>query len=807
MVRHKPMMDPLPHILAKSAQAGRPGESLVAHLTATLAAAVELRHRIGRLALTEQVLGDLFWTVVLLAAATHDAGKVATGFQDMIGGRTRSWGHRHELVSIGFLPALISDEHLRQWVATAVVTHHRPLTGGPRSLSALYGGVGLHQLRTLLGPVDPGRTRVLADWLATTLTPTGYGPHDPGRTLDVVAFAHRMFDEVLSRWENREPADVGLTAVLMQGAVTLADHLSSAHGCLHTHQPFHAGFLPTLAGQFEQRGRRLYDHQIRCAGIDGHLLLRAPTGSGKTEAGLLWAARQVTTIANATDGIPRIFFTLPYLASINAMATRLGKLLGSEEVTGVAHSRAASYHLSIAIAAEDDTDDQRTGDRRVEAARKAVSRAAATRLFRETVRVGTPYQLLRGALAGAIHAGILIDSANSVFVLDELHAYDTKRLGYILATARLWERLGGRVAILSATLPEELANLVRDTLRQPVATVEAAPGLVPARHRLRIRDRHLTDPAAVAEATDRLTEGRSVLVVANNVAHAQNLFDQLAPAARALHGPDAAMLLHSRFRRHDRSGIERAIRERFSTTTSRAGDRPAGLVVATQVVEVSLDVDFDVLLTAAAPLEALLQRFGRVNRLGARDPADVIIHLPSYGPRRGEPGSRYADGVYPAEPVEAAWKIVLNHDGDSVDETQAGGWLDQIYATDWGQRWRADVEAHRDEFDRAFLAFGHPFHSRDQVADEFDRLFEGTEAILLEDQDAYADALAMADRPAVGRLIAEEYLIPMPAWAGKLTSYERSYRVRIIDGDYDPDRGLLSVRFPDRQPYRPGEVI
>jgi CRISPR-associated endonuclease/helicase Cas3 len=328
---------------------------------------------------------------------------------------------------------------------------------------------------------------------------------------------------------------------------------------------------------------------------------------------------------------------------------------------------------------------------------------------------------------------------------------------------------------------------------------------MPARHRLRIRNRHLTDTTSVAEAAQLLTEGRSVLIVANNVAHAQQLYQQLAPTARALHGPDAAILLHSRFCRDHRSRIERAIRQRFGT--SGTGRRRAGLLVATQVVEVSLDVDFDVLLTAAAPLEALLQRFGRVNRLGEREPADVIVHTPSYGPRRGEPASIYADGVYPGEPVESAWKILLNHDGAPVDEATASQWLDQIYDTPWGQQWRTDVQEHQRKFDTAFLSFTHPFHSRDQVAETFDEMFEGTEAILVDNQAAYAEALATADRPAIGRLEADEYLIPMPAWAGNLTRYERSYGVRVIDGEYDPDRGLLSVRSPDRQPYRPGEVI
>jgi CRISPR-associated endonuclease/helicase Cas3 len=151
---------------------------------------------------------------------------------------------------------------------------------------------------------------------------------------------------------------------------------------------------------------------------------------------LLWAARQVEAVRAARGGQPRVFYTLPYLASINAMADRLGDGLGDRDLVGVAHSRAALYHLSRSLCDDDVSTAGAAG-----LAGKAVSRAAATRLFRELVRVGTPYQLLRGALAGPAHSGILVDCANSVFILDELHAYDARRLGFILAMVALWKQL------------------------------------------------------------------------------------------------------------------------------------------------------------------------------------------------------------------------------------------------------------------------------------------------------------------------------------------------------------------------------
>ncbi|MEW9534155.1 CRISPR-associated helicase Cas3' [Microbispora sp. NPDC049125] len=769
-----------------------PPEKLTAHLSATLDGAQALRRRVGVIAVADQVTEGLFWTAACLAALCHDAGKIPDGFQAMLKGLVRAWGERHEVVSLGFLPNLIGDERLLTWVATGVATHHRSLEGGRGPLIHAYGAVPEEEWRGRLHPIPGDVAAELHEWLERTARQAGL-PVTSGACgqMEVISAARQTFALLVNRWEMPVPQNEGLTAVLLQGAVTLADHVSSAHGSLHACQPLDAEFRPLLEKAFADQGRALRPHQLGAASIDGHLLMRAPTGSGKTEAGLLWAASQAMAISQATGGVPRVFFTLPYLASINAMAVRLGDLLGDETLVGVMHSRAASYHLAAAICPQDGEGEH------ADAARKAVSRAAATRLFRETVRVGTPYQILRGVLAGPAHSGTLVDVANSVFVLDELHAYEPRRLGYILATAQLWERLGGRVAVLSATLPDALARLFREALRQDVHLVEASTEGLRRRHRLVLRERHLTDSASVDEIRSRLSGQESVLVVANNVADAQHLFAELEPEV------DTAFLLHSRFRRMDRSALEAAITARFGT----GGLRRPGLVVATQVVEVSLDVDFDCLFTSAAPLEALLQRFGRVNRIAARPPADVVVHPAAFAPRR-KGSEEFADGVYPRVPVEEGWNILSRHDGAEVDETQARVWLDEVYGTAWGQAWCDEVLRHQAEFTDAFLGFAHPFVSRDELSELFDELFDGTEAVLTRDRDAYEASLdQVTGNSAAGRLLAERYLIPMPYWAAPLTSWEKRLGVRIVDAEYDERLGLGEIHGRAAQVYQAGEVL
>ncbi len=473
---------------AKSPSPGRrDGEPLTTHLAAALEAMHELQRRVGRVA----VLPARFWTWARLAVLLHDAGKVARGFQTMVGNGAQPaepWGERHEVYSLGFVARVLadSDRDDRLWVATGVATHHRPFTADPDArhlpLFSWYDDGDPAEFASRFGTADPELAGELADWLTATareheLLP-GAGGSAPHRN-ELGEDAYQLFEELRDRWEGplraRDRPD-GLTAVLLQGAVTLADHVSSAHGRLCTESPLSAEYPALLRTRLHDRNAELRPHQARAAAVEGHLLLRAPTGSGKTEAALLWAQAQLQALHRSTGATPRLFYTLPYLASINAMANRLRTELDTADI-GVAHSRAASYHLDRAL--RDDcapqlevTDPQQP---HVAAAYKAVSRAAATRLFRELVRVGTPYQLLRGALAGPAHSSILVDAINSVFVLDELHAYDPRRLGMILAMLRLWEDLGGRIAVLSATLPDALAELLDATWRRD-ASRSCRPG-------------------------------------------------------------------------------------------------------------------------------------------------------------------------------------------------------------------------------------------------------------------------------------------------------------------------------------------
>lgn len=752
-------------VLAKSAShsgTGQP-ETLAEHSLAAFTAARVVADRIGPAGVLATCPGFRTW--VTWAALLHDAGKVAALFQRQLQPGGEPWGERHEVLSLAYVDLLTAGlpSEDRAMIAAGVVFHHRCLDGD-HGLSAWYPpDEELWREKFGLNPgappgyraqIRPDRHAALAAWLAAQL---GIGLPAPDPERKMWQRARERFAAVRERWSGPVPEADGLIAVLVQGAVTLADHAASAHVGLDAGTPLPFGYLKTLAAP--------YPHQSAAAETDGHLILISPTGTGKTEAGLGWASRQMESM----PGLPRLVWLLPYRASIDAIRSRFARDFGcGDDGIGVLHATAAATLLGLI------TGDDRAPGR--EDARKARAMAGAMRLFRQRVRVATPHQLLRAAIAGPKYASVLLEQANAMLVLDELHAYDPVTFGRICAAMRLWEQLGSRVAVVSATLAPPMIDMVRESLSQPVAVRTAAPGAAPIRHRLVLDDQPLTAPDSLDRIRTWLAGGRSVLVVANTVKTAQQVFTELAPGT----GDDSALLLHSRFRYRDRRDIERRIMrchpERNPGDPARRG---GGLVVSTQVLEVSLCLDFDRGASEIAPVEAIAQRAGRVNRRGRHPggPVEFRVHAT-------ESARPYGDGA-----ISAAQCALRDWDGQLISEQAVNKWLERAYQTPWGQDWAAEARRNRDEFSETFLTFTDPFADRGEFAARLDESFDTAEVLLREDLEEYRER---AFGPHGDLMMAAGLLIPV-SWRQKAllgATREPKLGVWVVDAGYDKHTGL-----------------
>ncbi len=347
------------------------------------------------------------------------------------------------------------------------------------------------------------------------------------------------------------------------------------------------------------------------------VLVEAPTGSGKTESALYLADTWARTRQQRG-----LYVAMPTMATSNQMYTRVNQWLRRrfpDDYTPplLIHSQARWTEEPQALTLHGEPDDD-------------PSRALAWFLPRKRSLlaqwgVGTVDQALLSTLQARHFFVRLFGLANKTVIFDEVHAYDTY-MSTLFRRLLAWLRaMNTSVVMLSATLPartrRELieayagrqVDLAGDNYPAATWVTEGAVGSValpkPA-------DRNLTltwidrEPEAVVEALrSALVEGGSAAVICNTVARAQALYAALRAAA--LVPQEDLTLFHARFPMGRRNAIEASVLERFG----KQGRRPdRAIVVATQTIEQSLDLDFDLLVSDLAPVDLLIQRAGRLHR-------------------------------------------------------------------------------------------------------------------------------------------------------------------------------------------------
>ena len=359
---------------------------------------------------------------------------------------------------------------------------------------------------------------------------------------------------------------------------------------------------------------RLLDH----ARGPALLIVEAPMGEGKTELAFVAHLR-----LQARNGHRGLYVALPTQATGNALFDRaLTFLRGFSAETPLdiqlAHGGAMLDERLHRLRGIDGPPDESIACSAWFSQRK--------RALLSPYGVGTIDQALFATLNVKHHFVRLWGLANRVVVLDEVHAYDTYTSGLIESLLRWLKAMNCSVILMSATLP---AKRRADFLRAwGVAAIEsvAYPRLLLASgnqaHGESVDCRPLApiEVAAIAEdlvtmadeALARLQGNGCGLVIVNTVQRAQDLYSLLKALLEGqAKGETELLLFHARFPADERGVRERAVLARFG----RDALRPRrALLIATQVVEQSLDLDFDFIISDLAPIDLLLQRAGRLHR-------------------------------------------------------------------------------------------------------------------------------------------------------------------------------------------------
>lgn len=544
------------------------------------------------------------------------------------------------------------------------------LVGGPDTLGRYAGAQLSRPSQALLSGIV-----IMADWIASNAEWFRLDPlhtaHEPPRRPDAARTAARL--------------DEGWAALDLPHRFTPSPVTDAR-----------AAFV----GRFGREPRPVQVAAVEAAMSQpepGLVIVEAPMGEGKTEAALL--AAEALAARSGADGC---FVALPTRATTDAMFGRVRDWMRA--VPGLA------LDTSIVLAhGTASLNDEYRGLLRHD---RGQVRGVAEDGGADDVGVAHPWlhgrkrgplaQFVVGTIDQVLFAGLRsrhlvlrhLGLAGKVVVVDEVHSYDVFMSRYLDTVLHWLGAYGTPVVLLSATLPAaRRAELMRaygsgrgtapatppDDPGYPVVLASGLPPRSvsasgpPRPVAIERRPDDLDD--LVTLLREALGDGGCAVVVRNTVTRVQATADRLV----AEFGEDEVTMTHSRFLACDRARLDADLLARFGP----AGERPRRhVVVASQVVEQSLDVDFDLLVSDLAPVDLVLQRMGRLHRhvrtrpRGAARPRCVLVGVEDWStdPLRAVQGSR---AVYGEHTLLRAAALLADRDtvtlpGDIPTLVQAG---------------------------------------------------------------------------------------------------------------------------------------
>ena len=364
----------------------------------------------------------------------------------------------------------------------------------------------------------------------------------------------------------------------LKGLLHRLDHSSSAG--ISTEEPKIKNFPEKVEVYLKSKGSfsGFKDFQKKAVELsERNIILFAPTGSGKTEFGINWAFKS------------KLIYTLPIRVSINAMYERLAKIFGEDKV-GILHSDSMIYLLERYMEIYRENQELETLFDNVDLAKN----------MSLPIIVTTGDQIFTSALKWPGFEKIYSLFLYTKIIIDEPQSYSPESLAIIIKALQEIISLNGKFCLMSATVNP----LILKYLGNYADYIQAYSDEELKRkysHIIKIRQ------LSILDCIDEIIEcGRrkNVLVICNTVKRAQEVYKVIHENLRGFEKIHVE-LLHSRFLEGQKAQKEKII---------ISNQMRNGIVISTQLVEASLDIDYDILFTELASADSLLQRMGRIYR-------------------------------------------------------------------------------------------------------------------------------------------------------------------------------------------------
>lgn len=622
-------------------------ESLIVHTENTLSVWSDLKNRYQS-SLEED---EAFWKKSFLSILFHDFGKVTQNFQWVIQRKKKYSKNeyvRHEFVSGVFLYySNVKVFEQAPYSIFAVFSHHQPLT------DTLFQDDGFVDITA----TEEDMLYILEDF-NSKLQNRGIETLNPKLIPYIIkrfqkdngiSKLYGDFQRFLKVYLGRQDLSQSIRKeyILYKAILNIADWTASGHSTLPASFNFNLEYLKNkILEKLRDEGKHeiANNFTFRKFQLDslhqGNVLAIAPTGSGKTEASLIWASLKLEH--------SKILYLLPTRVTSNAIYKRLNSYFDKEN-TAVVHSSALLYRKEI----EDNFEK---------------TEYLKDKTFFKNITVCTIDQILTQGFNLGYWEIKTFHLLKSKIIIDEIHLYHPYTLGLIISTIEyLKNEFGAEFFIMTATMPSKLKQLLQKTLEiSDSSLIQDIELLNEARNTFEVRDKLVDD--LDDEIKNAIKKYKKVLIVVNTVDEAIRLYKKYKSKV------DYPICFHSRFIQKDRFEKEQDILEREKQGKSM-------LLIATQVVEVSLDIDFDILFTENAPIDAIIQRAGRVNRKRDKTKKTKVIVF------KHQPVSEEHIYLTVPEILDKTFEQLKNNHKKKLTEKELSNLVDTVYKD-------FDVETH-----------------------------------------------------------------------------------------------------------------
>lgn len=530
-----------------------------------------LLKELDRLKSIYPTIPNLRWDLLEMTCVYHDVGKINTKFQNKLLRNLK----KKEYFLHDSLPKVKEVPH--GYLSCAFIPY-KELLEDKKEREIVAQAVYYHHKRQPANPYDLKET-IFHD------LPIYYESFNEVFPF-LLAEPKGNFKPYLNRRIRKERnQDQAKQFVLVKGLLNKIDYAASAYIPVEVANPGLNSYVDNFFANKYKSGRNelqkyLLEHQ------EENNIVIASTGIGKTEAALYWIGKS------------KGFFTLPLRVSINSIYKRIESEIKFKEVA-LLHSETENEYVKNDL--------------------YSIDYFEKTKQWSMPLTISTLDQILDFVFKEEGFEKKLATLAYSKLVIDEIQMYSPKMIACLLVALKEITDIGGKFTIMTATFAPFLTDLLKKLyipFSQPTAPFyKKVNGQAIVRHRLLVKNEQLN-----LEDIKKNIEDKKILIIVNTVQKAQELYNLLIEDYRDV------FLFHNRFTKIDRQNKETAIQE-----IGKLENKSSGIWITTQVVEASVDIDFDVLYTELSDLNGLFQRMGRVYRNRVLDHERVNVFVYSGG--------------------------------------------------------------------------------------------------------------------------------------------------------------------------------